>query len=488
MVGLQIVDGQRRGPLSVKRPSTDDLSRFDGQGPTAEAIRRILAQQGNVGPQSINDIARAGIDQTSPNSLSAQIRNLAASRADLGASLGADLGDNGTPGGLTTLLHNISSQIGRVASEAGDAPPPVAGAPTDDIMERLYSVLEATSGGIDTEAYEKAMADQRKAIRQGYRGQIKGRKETQRLAQERGEAARGDVDAMYRALANTYKRAGKQESTRAQRAAEQVTDRAAQSEDMLARRSQERDAELVAIAEGLGAEGLTEQAIRDSGDTRDAVSERIAREAQQTANRLASTGEASARRMRGDSMSASHEGGQTVNRMREGEEDYVRGLDEEIAALRAARRQDISGNRASVAQTIAGLMGQSNANMFNQALQLAQFQHTRESDQANRAMQMMQLQGKDPLQDARIPEVANYESLMANLNPEVQAVVSALANSDDFGFRKGDGGIAAPATVQSIAAQLRRALAEQRINATPEEMSDAIHALMNLTGTIRYQR
>ena len=484
---LRLRDGGRGGPLSVG--TGDDLSRFDGQGPLAEAIKRILQQQqGNPGPQSINEIAREGIAQRSPDGIIPQLQELAGIRA--GANIGANIEAPAASaaGPLTNYIKDLSSEVKQIASRTTPVVEPTGPVP-DELMERLYGILESTGGGaIDTAAYEAAMADQRRAIRQGYRGQIQGRKENQRVAQERGAKDRSEVDKMYDALAATYARARDRESNRGQRAADLVTDRAARTNERLAESAKEQNAELVAIAQGLGAEGLVEQTIDEITARDSETAGRIAREGSRSADRLVSQGEAARQRLASDRLASRREGNQTISGMLESEEDYVRGLDDEIASLRAARRQDIAGNRASVAQTLAQIMGQSQNNMFQQALALAQFQNQRENQEAERAMKMAQLQMQDPLEDARDPDLAAYEAAMGTVSPEAAAIANSVANSETFGMRKGPGGISVAATPQSIAALLRAEAEARGVRISEEELSNLVHGLYRLSGTTKLPR
>lgn len=381
---------------------------------------------------------------------------------------------------------NLGAQLGAVIGTT-NAPEPTPG---DPIMEQLFGLLQQGGGGVDTAAYEAAMSDQAKAIRRGYRGQIRGLREEQDLARERGEENRSETDKMYRALAQQYRKEARRSNRQGQRAADEVTNRAAQSAEVLNESANARNEAMLKRAQELGIEDALGGVLPETTEKDAARAAAIMAEGTRAANREASAGRSGNRALRESGLATRREGADVVSGMQRDEEDFIRGIGQDIAGLRASRASDLASNRAAVAAQLAQLQGSSTQDLFKNYLDLARFQMDRDRTQSEqdiaRQRLLMELQGGGA-QSMLPKELQTIEQLAGQLNPEVQGIVQDLVSEPDkLGMVKGPAGEAVPMNYAHMTQLMQQEAAARGIQLTDQDMQNALGILLTAGKTVRY--
>ena len=481
---LSLPDGRRGGGQNNILNQIQELMPFDFQNSTT-LLDRLIEQRRQKATSDDSFIAPRGFTRGAGRRAPGDVSNVPVDG-----------------GGLSSLIKNIAGEVqgattnsvpAGLGAQAGLGIG-VTNAPqesSDPLMDQMLALLQAGAGGVDTSAYESAMADQARAIRQGYRGQIRGLREEQDLARERGGENRGEVDKMYRALAQQQRRAARKENRQGQRAADEVTQRAAQSAEMLNESATGRNEEMLERAAALGIQDALGGVLPESTARDNERAAAIVGEGSRAANREAGAGRSSARALRENALSSRREGLDTVSGMMQDEEDFIRGIGREIQGLRASRASDLASNRAAIAAQIAQAQGSSNSELFKSYLDLAKFQLDRDNSQIDndlrRQMLMMQMQGQGAEQQSYLPkELVAIDQLMAQTSPGVQGIVQdALANPDQFGLAKGPGGDTVPMNMAHMTQLIQSEAQARGITLTPQDMQNALGALMTAGRTVR---
>lgn len=274
----------------------------------------------------------------------------------------------------------------------------------DDLTGFLKDYLAekmATIGG--TFDYESALRESEKAIKQAYKRDINAIRGSNRRARKDSAANRREVEALYRALSESYQDTAQESIENGQQLAEMMQAVTEGSQNTLSDLASQIQNEQASLAQGLGIEEAAESWMPEQAENTQEQLAAMAAEGSEDANRQLGFAGNQQRWLERGSQNALLEGTNQSAQLLRDLQDYIQGNRDKITDLRSMRGQELASNKSEIMAQVQDMQAQQDQALWDQLMQYSNLKLDIEDTQADNdlARRKLRFDIRDSNRDAR---------------------------------------------------------------------------------------
>lgn len=267
------------------------------------------------------------------------------------------------------LVNQLAQTLNNPNALAATTPVADEQSERDKMISMLMDVIG--SGGAPSVDIEAAMGETQSALDQLYGAQIGAIKGQNRAAKADTREGSAQINAMYRALGEDYRKAGKRERKLTNKMTRRVEGLGKRSNDRLGQDAQDTLSANAAGAAGLGSADLLAELNSSVNDQVTRVQGAGERETARNATRTFREGQSNARFLDDMGMVSQAEGTNRAADLFGDLQDYLQGNRSQIAGLRGEKAMALADARNGLTQSVAASQGDYQQDLFENLLKVA---------------------------------------------------------------------------------------------------------------------